>query len=104
MFFGFALIFTMLMFAAYAARAHHFHQTTGDIIHTFLDLCCHAAPIGAPAVMLLIGGGSVGRMAGQGVELKHPEACKLAANCNVVCFDKTGTITGSLVSCSILLE
>lgn len=98
-FFGFALIFTLLMFAAYAARAHHFHQSASNIMHTFLDMCCHAAPIGAPAVMIFIGGGCLGRMASQGIELKHSEVTKLAAVCDVVCFDKTGTITGSLVRC-----
>lgn len=96
-FFGFALAFAMLLFAAYAARARHFHQNAQDVIYTFLDMCCHAAPIGAPAVMLLIGGGSVGRLAQQGIDLKHPEACKLASACDVVCFDKTGTLTGSRV-------
>ena len=98
-FFGFALIFTLLMFAAYAARAHHFQQSASNIVHTFLDMCCHAAPIGAPAVMLFLGGGMLGRMASQGIELRHPEVAKLAAACDVVCFDKTGTITGSLVRC-----
>ena len=88
----------LLLFVAYAVRAHLFRPTHSDIAQRSLDMLVHAAPPGTVPVMLFCGYSSGAWLEQKGVHMLAPEAMKTAGETEIVAFDKTGTLTGSLVS------
>ena len=93
-----ALIAQLLVFVAYAVRAHLFKPTASDIAQRILDMLVHAAPPGTVPVMLFCAYSSGAWLEQMGVHMLAPQAMKTAGETEIVAFDKTGTLTGSLVS------
>lgn len=68
------------------------------------DILLLAAPVGVPTVMLLIGRVGYTRLARENIALMFPEALKVGALADIVCFDKTGILTHSVVGHFQLLD
>jgi P-type E1-E2 ATPase len=98
--YAFALCLQIFIHIPYFIKAATFKQTPLDVVHKLLDICCYAAPIGVPTVMLMTGRIGYHRLAKHKISLMFPESLKFGALADVVCFDKTGTLTHSAVRLS----
>ncbi len=95
--YAFSLLLQLVIMIPYVIKAHHFAQSTGQIVRKVLDMLVHAAPPAVPAVMVLCGLSVTLRLRRQGINLMFPEVLMSAGGTEVVCFDKTGTLTGAVV-------
>jgi len=95
--YAFSLLLQLVIMIPYIIRAHHFAQSTGQIVQKVLDMLVHAAPPAIPAVMVLCGLSVTLRLRRQGINLMFQEVLMSAGGTEVVCFDKTGTLTGAAV-------
>jgi len=101
--YAFALCLQIFIHIPYFIKVATFRQTTSDVVRKILDVCCYAAPIGVPTIMMMTGRIGHYRLARHKISLMFPESLKVGALADVVCFDKTGTLTHSAVYLSILL-
>ena len=98
------LALQLLILAPYFVKASQFEQSAKDVVLRVLDMLVHAAPPAIPAVMLLCGFSSLIRLRKQYINLIFREELNLAAGVDTVCFDKTSTLTGSVVSQSLSMR
>ena len=101
--YAFALCLQIFIHIPYFIKAATFKQTPLDVVHKLLDICCYAAPIGVPTIMMMAGRIGYHRLARHKISLMFPKSLKVGALADVVCFDKTGTLTHSAVCLSISL-
>lgn len=102
--YAFALCIQLLIHVPYFLKATTFKQTPGDVVFKLADILLLAAPVGVPTVMLLIGRVGYRRLARENIALMFPEALKVGALADIVCFDKTGILTHSVVGHFQLLD
>lgn len=96
--YAFAFCLQCLIHVPYFIKARTLYQTPDFHIRTVLDMLLHSAPPGLPLMMLLIGVISSFRLQRENMSLLYWEVLGKGACVDVVAFDKTGTITHSVVS------
>lgn len=101
--YAFALCLQILIHIPYFIKVAAFEHTTSDVVHKILDICCYAAPIGVPTILMMAGRVGHHRLAKHKISLMFPKSLKVGALADVVCFDKTGTLTHSAVCLTVLL-
>ena len=102
--YAFALCIQLLIHVPYLLKATTFKQTPGDVVFKLADILLLAAPVGVPTVMLLTGRVVYRRLARENIAWMFPEALKVGALADIVCFDKTGILTHSVVGHFQLLD
>ena len=96
------MVIQFLTLIPYCVKATHFGQSGHSIALRVMDTLVRVAPPGLTTVMLFCVGSSKIRLSKQSINLVVPGSLSLGAATEVVCFDKTGNITGSVVSTSPL--
>ncbi len=93
-----ALVIQLVVFIAYAVRIPRFKPSTRAIVQRILDMGLHAAAPGVPAIMIFCTIAARLWLQPTGVEELAGGVLKICGETEVVAFDKSGTLTGSLVS------
>ena len=86
------------MFITYIAKAQTFSQSALDVVLRILDALSRAAPPAMPTVIVFTAALARHRLGREDLSLMLPQVLKATANIDVVCFNKTGTLTGNAVS------
>ncbi len=94
----FALVIQCFILIPYMIKAPEHKQTTAQVAWRLVDLVTFAAPPGLPLVLLVLGIVACSRLKKLGMVLLFPEIVKRGAAVDVLCVDKTGTLTDSAVS------
>ena len=100
--YGFALVMQFIMFITYIAKAQTFSQSALDVILRILQTLTRAAPPGLPIVIMFLAANARHRLGCEDLSLMLPQVLRAGANVDVVCFNKTGTLTGNAVSNGIV--
>lgn len=100
--YGFSLVMQFIMFITYVTKAQTFSQSALDVVLRVLGTLSRAAPAGLPSVIVFLAAVARHRLGREDLSLILPHVLKAGAGIDVVCFNKTGTLTGSAVSDGIV--
>lgn len=94
---AFSLALQIAAFGLFIAKGSQDADDIGDAIERVIDLFIAAVPSIAPAVILFAMGVRVRRLWGHGIATLQPDKLDAAAHTEIVCMDKTGTLTANAV-------
>lgn len=95
---AFALVLQLAIFSLYLSRVRRRPHDTASVIQHVGDTLVAAAPTGICTVIITSLCRCVADLKRQGISVQDTKKIKTAAAVNTVVVDKTGTLTGSMVS------
>ena len=100
-FYGLAFILHLSMFLLAVlqllpSKAHY--ARTQELVNRVIVTLIAAVPIGGPTVAICANAACSYKLKKIGIAVLDPAKLKTAAAVSIVCFDMTGTLTGSVVS------
>ena len=93
-----ALVFQISIFCLYIASARKHNSGPADIMHRVVDVFIAAVPTGIPTVLIFSLGTRIKMLKSKQIDILAVDKLKTAAAVEVVCMDKTGTLTSTVVS------
>ena len=93
----------LAIFSLYLSRARQHPHSAATVGQHVADMLIAAAPTGIPTVIISSLFRGVHAMKKHGIAVHSTPKIKTAAAVEVVVLDKTGTLTGSVVGCQIML-
>lgn len=102
LYYSFALVLQLAVFMLYLSKASQHPHNAATVINHVGATLVGAAPTGIPTVIITSILRCVTELEKHGITVQSTLKIKDAAAVEVVVLDKTGTITGSVVSCCSL--